>query len=121
MTDPIQPPTPLTLRPAYPGQPQAKPLTQLLPQPGPTPQDYADALDRLIGGATGDIRTPAALGTNLMADALDRYGLMRARKAAAAQSDAASAPYLLDRYRGTLQPVNPDLSSVDRISLDPGQ
>ncbi len=47
----------------------------------PTPQDYADALDQLGKQAQTGIRTPGALASNLIADALLQYGQGRAQQA----------------------------------------
>ncbi len=58
------------------------PLQALLYAPEQaTPQDYADALDQLGKQAQTGIRTPGALGSNLLADALLQYGQARARNA----------------------------------------
>jgi hypothetical protein len=87
----IQQPTPAN--PAAPnrGQPAAAPA-KLHALIGPTPQDYADALDRLQRNAPNTIRTPGALATNLLADALDRYGQARAQaKAQQAQASNTSS------------------------------
>ena len=50
-----------------------------------TPQDYADALQSM---RRPEIRTAGALGTNLLAEALDQYGKWRAAKSAAGVQDA---------------------------------
>ena len=47
----------------------------------PTPQDYADALAQLGKQAQTGVRTPGALGSNLLADAILQYGQARARRA----------------------------------------
>jgi hypothetical protein len=44
----------------------------------PTPQDFADALEQLNKGAQTQIRTPGALASNLLAEALLQYGRNRA-------------------------------------------
>ena len=83
-----------------------------------TPEDYANALDQL--GRQRQIRTPGALATNLLAEALDRYGQHRAQ-AASVQQKAGSPAYTFDPSTGTLRPVIADNSSVDTSVLDPGQ
>jgi hypothetical protein len=60
---------------------------------GPSAQDFADALLQLHKTAPSQIRTPAALGTNLLADALLQYGQERARQRAnASLSPELNAP-----------------------------
>jgi hypothetical protein len=58
----------------------------LYPQDQPTPQDYADALAQLGKQAPTNIRTPGALASNLMADALLQYGQGRAQRAQGASA-----------------------------------
>ena len=73
-----------------PTNPYPRPNPSLLYAPEqPTPQDYADALDQLGKQAQTGIRTPGALGSNLLADALLQYGQARARKA---QQPSGGAP-----------------------------
>ncbi len=54
--------------------------TTLLTPYAPTLTDYADALDQLGKTAQTQIRTPGALATNLLADALLQYGQKRAQQ-----------------------------------------
>ena len=61
---------------------QPSPQTPLASPYGPSPQDFADALLQLHKTAPAQIRTPTALGTNLLADALLQYGQERARQQA---------------------------------------
>ena len=58
--------------------PNSPPSQQLLYPP--TPQEYADALEQLSRNAQTQIRTPGALTSNLLADALLQYGQDRAKR-----------------------------------------
>ena len=77
---------PPTVNPA----PSPQPPRRVSPRPvlhaTLTPQDYADALLRLTSNASNQIRTPGALGTNLMADALLRFEQARAQAKLSAPS-----------------------------------
>jgi hypothetical protein len=71
----------------------SNPSSGARPPLGPTPQDFADALFELQKTAPGRIRTPAALGTDLLAAALLQYGEARARlQANASPSPGPPAP-----------------------------
>lgn len=73
--------------------PFTPPNQTLLTSPcAPTQTDYADALDQLRKGAQTQIRTPGALASNLLADALLQYGQKRAQQGRASSGGNAVFP-----------------------------
>ncbi len=93
-----------------PTNPYPRPNPSLLYAPEqPTPQDYADALDQLGKQAQTGIRTPSALGSNLLADAILQYGQARARKA---QQPTGTIGVASPGPNPLLSPPNPNLWSA---------
>ncbi len=89
-----------------------RPNQALLYSPHATPQDYADALGRL--GPRQPIRTPGALATNLVAEALNQYADARA---GAKQRDLANSALDVTDPGNVRVPIGKDPFGAPRYAV----